>query len=213
MIGIYKITNKVNGKMYIGGSVDVERRRIEHFKPSRIKRLKHLPIYKAVDEFGREAFDFEVLAETTEENLVEREEYFIERYNAVKDGYNTVTTAHNMHDDEQKLKHSQLMTKRNNKNWQDEEYRRKMSEMNSNLQKERLKDPEYLAEKSAQLKQYTDSIKKPVGQYDKQGNLIAEFGGVREAERATGIGSSLISAVAKGKKYRKSAGGYVWKFL
>ena len=105
------------------------------------------------------------------------------------------------------------MTKRNNKNWQDEEYRRKMSEMNSNLQKERLKDPEYLAEKSAQLKQYTDSIKKPVGQYDKQGNLIAEFGGVREAERATGIGSSLISAVAKGKKYRKSAGGYVWKFL
>lgn len=30
MIGIYKITNKINGKMYIGQSNDIERRFKEH---------------------------------------------------------------------------------------------------------------------------------------------------------------------------------------
>ena len=37
IIGIYKITNKINGKGYIGQSNDIENREIEHFKALRKK--------------------------------------------------------------------------------------------------------------------------------------------------------------------------------
>lgn len=101
----------------------------------------------------------------------------------------------------------------NKKNWQDPKYRAKHSKLSSELQKKRLKDPEYLAKKSNDLKKYTDSIKKLIGQYDMNGKLIRTFKGVREASRATGTDSSRISAVASHKKYRKSAGGYRWEFI
>lgn len=101
----------------------------------------------------------------------------------------------------------------NKRNWQNKEYRERHSKLSSQIQKERLKDPKYLAKKSQQLKKYTDSLKKRVGQYTKDGKLINTFDGVREAERATGINSRQISAVCLHKKYRKSAGGYRWEFI
>lgn len=201
--------------MYIGASTRLMKRKTEHFKPSRIKAYKdRLPLYRAMDKYGRENFVFEVIERTSAEKLDEREEYYIKKYNTVEEGYNVVRTSHNMHDEEYtKEVHGSFFTEWNKKQWQDEDYRKKRSEHSSLVQKERLKDPEYLAEKSKQLKNYTDSIKKPVGQFDKQGNLIAEFGGVREAERATGVSSQSISKVASGQKYRKTAGGFVWKYL
>lgn len=214
MIGVYKITNKINGKMYIGASARLMKRKTEHFKPSRIKTYKdRLPIYRAMDKYGRESFVFEIIEKTTAEQLDEREEYYINKYNTVEEGYNVVSTSHNMHDREYtKEVHGSFFSEWNKKQWKNEEYRKERSKRSSEYQKERLKDPEYLAEKSKQLKKYTDSIKKPIEQYDKQGNLIAVYDGVREAERATGIGSAQISAVALGKPKRKSAGGFVWKY-
>lgn len=198
--------------MYIGGSTNLKHRNRDHFKPYRINRLGHLPIYRAMLEHGRENFEFEVIERTTEEDLNAREEYYINKYNTVEGGYNVVRTAHNMSDEEYvKGTHGEFFTKWNKKQWQDEDYKQKMSKQSSEVQKERLKDPEYLAEKSKQLKKYTDSIKKPVQQYDKQGNLIATFNGLREAGRQTGIQSSSIGKVANGK--RKTAGGFVWKYL
>lgn len=199
--------------MYIGGSTNLKRRKIDHFKPYRINKFKHLPIYEAMLKHGRENFEFEVIERTTEKDLNAREEYYINKYNTAEDGYNVIRTAHAMSDEEYvKETHGKFFVEWNKKQWQDKDYKRKMSKQSSEVQKERLKDPNYLAEKSKQLKQYTDSIKKPVEQYDKQGNLIAIYNGVREAERATGVESSQISAVALGKPYRKSAGGFVWKY-
>lgn len=198
--------------MYIGGSTNLKRRKIDHFKPYRINKFKHLPIYKAMLKHGRENFEFEVIERTTEKDLKAREEYYINKYNTVESGYNVIRTAHAMSDEEYvKEIHGKFFAKWNKKQWQDEDYKRKMSKQSSEVQKERLKDPEYLAEKSKQLKQYTDSIKKPVAQYDKQGNLIATFDGMRIAGRETGIQSSSIGKVANGE--RKTAGGFVWKYL
>lgn len=47
-------------------------------------------------------------------------------------------------------------------------------------------------------------------QYDLDGNLLNRFETVKQAEEATGVNNSKISAVASGK--RKTAGGYVWKY-
>ena len=51
---------------------------------------------------------------------------------------------------------------------------------------------------------------KPVIQYDKQGNFIAEYCSLRQAKRETGISNGGISENCNGT--RKSAGGFIWKF-
>lgn len=53
---------------------------------------------------------------------------------------------------------------------------------------------------------------KAVVQIDKDGNVVAEFEGVRIACRETGIDHRSIAAVAGGSITRKTAGGYYWKY-
>lgn len=58
------------------------------------------------------------------------------------------------------------------------------------------------------MKNKADSI--PVLQYSIDGQFIKEYPSMREAERQTGI--KAIWQVCIGKKYRKTAGGYIWKY-
>lgn len=58
------------------------------------------------------------------------------------------------------------------------------------------------------MKNKNDSI--PVLQFTKDGKFIKEYPSMREAERQTGI--KAIYQVCLGKKYRKTAGGYIWKY-
>lgn len=51
---------------------------------------------------------------------------------------------------------------------------------------------------------------KPITQYDRQGNFLAEFSCARDAERQLGIRCTSICEALKGK--RKTAGGYIWKY-
>ena len=84
MIGIYKITNLTNGKSYIGQSVHIERRWMEHCLPS-----ANSAIAKAIQKYGKEQFCFQVIEECLPEQLDEKEEYYISHYNTVvPNGYN-----------------------------------------------------------------------------------------------------------------------------
>lgn len=85
MVGIYKITNKINGKKYVGQSNNIERRFSEHC-------LRHeIPIDIAIQKYGKENFLFEVIEECSLDKLNSKEQYWIERENAFKDGYNCNT--------------------------------------------------------------------------------------------------------------------------
>lgn len=83
---IYKITNAVNGKVYIGKTADLERRKAEH-----MKKRRHF-IGKAINKYGPGAFVFEVLeGEIEDEALLNaREMYWIEalRSHDERFGYN-----------------------------------------------------------------------------------------------------------------------------
>lgn len=81
MIGIYKITNKINGKCYIGQSVDIERRFNEH-KNCKVDK----PLYRAFKKYGIDNFTFEILEECSQEELNEKEIYYIVFYNSTTDG-------------------------------------------------------------------------------------------------------------------------------
>jgi group I intron endonuclease len=86
IIGIYKITNKINGKIYIGKSTNISRRFSQH----KVKG-KESGIYvdEVIKEIGVDNFTFEVVEETSEKDLDERETYWIHFYDC-KDpkGYN-----------------------------------------------------------------------------------------------------------------------------
>ena len=56
------------------------------------------------------------------------------------------------------------------------------------------------------------SSSKQVIQLDLDGNFIAEYPSVREAERQTGIDHSNILKCCNEKKWVKSAGGFIWKY-
>ena len=81
MIGIYKITNKINGKCYIGQSINIEQRLKDHRNCKANK-----PLYRAFKKYGIENFDFEVLEECSKEELNEKEIYYIAFYNSTTDG-------------------------------------------------------------------------------------------------------------------------------
>jgi group I intron endonuclease len=85
--GIYKITNRCNGKTYIGQSVRIERRWIQHKAPCTRKRKTYLQ--NAFEKYGIENFDFEILQECTKEELNELEiKWIIELKSQGKAEYN-----------------------------------------------------------------------------------------------------------------------------
>lgn len=77
MIGIYKITNKINGQIYIGQSVDIDRRFTEHKTPNG----KMSPIKLEIKKYGKDNFLFEVIEECGADQLDDREVYWIEKLN------------------------------------------------------------------------------------------------------------------------------------
>lgn len=89
MIGIYKITNTLNNKCYIGQSINIENRWKQHIYESKNLR-RHYKIHLALSEFGIENFTFEVLEECPLDTNVlnERERYWIKYYNSFEEGYN-----------------------------------------------------------------------------------------------------------------------------
>lgn len=88
--GIYKITNLLNNKCYIGCSKNIEHRWIAHKSES---ILEHNPqynysIHRAFRKYGLDNFKFEIIELTNEMDLFKREVYWIEYYNSYFEGYN-----------------------------------------------------------------------------------------------------------------------------
>lgn len=85
---IYKITNRVNNKVYIGQThFTVEHRFKQHIKNFNIEHRKQ-PLYKAFAKYGLENFSVETLEEVEFDKLNEREMYWIAYYDSFKNGYN-----------------------------------------------------------------------------------------------------------------------------
>lgn len=83
---IYKITNKINNKIYIGQTTNYKRRFAEH-KRQRSGNEPEKVLYQAFSKYGIENFNFEIIEEC--ENYNEREIFWIKYYNSlVPNGYN-----------------------------------------------------------------------------------------------------------------------------
>ena len=88
--GIYKITNKINQKCYIGCSKNIEKRWNSHKSESVLEQFPqyNYSIHKAFRKYGLDNFSFEIIEEISENKLFDREKYWITFYNSYNDGYN-----------------------------------------------------------------------------------------------------------------------------
>ena len=84
--GIYKITNKINNKCYIGQSINIEER-WKHHKRYEIKN-SHYPLYQAFEKYGINNFNFEIIEECQQKELNSKEIYWISYFDSYYNGYN-----------------------------------------------------------------------------------------------------------------------------
>jgi group I intron endonuclease len=110
MIGIYAIKNIINNKMYIGQSLDIEKRFNMHIFNSENKSNKKIynyHLYKAFRKFGLENFKFIILEECLKNELLEKEILY---YNIYKPEYNNIQPNLNpMFDEKIKAKHQKSL--------------------------------------------------------------------------------------------------------
>ena len=74
--GVYKITNTITGEFYIGSSKDIKHRWNWHKSSAVHHKYPNSKMFKDMDEYGKDKFNFEIIEETT--ILREREQYWID---------------------------------------------------------------------------------------------------------------------------------------
>lgn len=214
-IGIYKITNQINGKVYIGQSVRIKQRWSQHCAESTKGTTL---LYQAMRKYGIKNFSFEVIEECLPEQLNEREIYWIAYYDSFnkEKGYNMTpggsepikVNPQEIYDLwDQGLCVSDILEKFEGKigHTTIQNYLNEYS--NYSVQESNRRG----GIKARQIAQENGNIFQPnriIKQYDLWGNYINTYSSQKEAERKTGINFETIGWVLIGK--RLQAGGYQW---
>nr|UWI13312.1 MAG: GIY-YIG catalytic domain protein [Bacteriophage sp.] len=181
---VYKITNKITGKVYIGiTNQGAGARYRHHWYEARIG--EPAPIHRSMAKYGEENFTLEIIdfADTYEE-LKEKEKYWIKQYDSMnrEKGYNLTEggdgTFGRMHSEETKDKIRQKAIGRK----VSEETKKKMSEA-----QKKYKDAH---------KAHADAIRvlnqKAVVAYDLEGNIVEEFNTTKECAEKYNTSSTTI---------------------
>lgn len=87
---IYKVVNKVNNKVYIGKTINPTSRKADHFREYKKDLGWNKTLYQAMNKYGQENFSFEVVEEVSDSDWGARENYWIEKYDSLKNGYNMI---------------------------------------------------------------------------------------------------------------------------
>lgn len=203
---IYKITNDINNKIYIGKTeFSIEKRFKEHCQDSK-KGYTNRPLYNAMNKYGIEHFNIELIEECN--NPEEREKYWIEYYRSFKYGYNATLGG----DGKRYLDYDLIIAT--------------YLELNSiidtakklNISEDSIHN--ILINNNIKIRSSAEINKEKYGvlvnQYNLKGEFIQTFLSLKDAliflGKDTGShgAKSHISDVCKGK--RKTAYGYIWRY-
>ena len=87
-IGIYKIENVVNGKVYVGQSLDIESRWKNHIYHLNKGDSPNSYLQRSWDKYGIDSFSFSIIESCAADELNSREIYWIDKFNSYECGYN-----------------------------------------------------------------------------------------------------------------------------
>ena len=205
---IYKYTNLLNNKVYIGKTKNIENRKYQHEHVTINKKTKFgnaLKKYKIIN------FKFEILKVIISDSILkldnllnELESYYIIKYNSYNEGYNLTLGGDGFigykHSNETIIKIKQ--SKQN------------MSTFTKNkISNSMMGDKNHRFGKSLNTlhkKNLIESRNIKIVQYDKLNNFIKEWDSLSQASKILGIDKGHISNCCKNK--RKTAGKFIWKY-
>ena len=217
---IYKIENKIDGKIYVGQTQrTLEERMKEHLKKS-CTVYGNSYIDRAIKKYGIEIFSVEIVEECeTLDELNEREIFWIKFYNCKKpNGYNLTDggegTSGHIVTEETRKKISESHKGKNGRICS-KETKAKISMAN----KGRIVSPEVRAILSAKHKgkKLSDSTKAKMAKSKKNKRIVRcietgkIFESISTAAKWTNITSSTLSNALAGRIL--TAGGYHWEFV
>lgn len=234
--GIYKILNIITYDFYTGSAVNFGNRWRQHRWELRRNIHGNEHLQNAWNKYGEDAFEFSILLYCDIENLLYYEQVV---YDGLKPTYNISPTAGSSlgvkHTAEARAKTSAALMRHvvspetrakmsaarmGNQNALGYKHSPEARAKNSAANRGRKKSPEHRAKMSAAhmgrkkspetRAKMSAAGSKPVLQYTKSGEFIAEYVSVKAAQAATGISRGHISLCCNGKQ--KSSGGFVWKF-
>lgn len=208
---IYKITNLINQKAYIGKTTNsIEKRWKEHQRESQRERAENRPLYRALNKYGVNNFIIELVEEVDVKELSEREIYWIGYYHTFQDGYNATLGGDGKILYDYDLIAELIISHKTTKEI--------CEELGCCQDIVRLVANKYQLE----ISRAPDCMHKPqsVLQYDKAGQYLRTFNSIREACRwledngyvsghLNGV-ATHIGEVCKGK--RKTAYKFKWKY-
>ena len=87
MQGIYKITNTVNGKCYVGKSKNIDERWYNHVYELNHNTHPNTHLQNAWNRYGKECFKFDIICECDLDEIDELERKYIKLYNACDQNY------------------------------------------------------------------------------------------------------------------------------
>lgn len=208
---IYKITNNINGKVYIGQTVTtLNKRWREHCCQAR-QGDKSYYLYNAMRKYGIENFSIEKIEDCANSDLNIREKYWIKYYDSFgSNGYNLTIGGDGVYIE----KHQQIIEL-----WKRglgiKEISNKVGYDRNTIARILSASNEYSVKESNRRAHLGTgkTLSKAVLQLDKKTEqIIAEYPSLAEAERITGINHSNISIVCNKKPGHNSAGGFKWKW-
>lgn len=211
---IYKITNDINGKIYIGKTLNTIRERWEeHCNDYQRRRCEKRPLYFAMNKYGIEHFHIELVEECSDKEINERERYWIEYYGSFKYGYNATLGG-----DGKNYIDYDLVVALYKENQNMSEVAKKLNILPETVSKI-LKNRNILTLTSQEVTARKTS--KPIQAFDINNNYLFSFGSVNDASRfllKKGLAKGPINGVtarlgqvANGK--RKTAYKMKWKWL
>jgi len=213
--GVYKITNIVTGKCYIGSSINIKRRWQQH-KENLGKNKHHAKhMQHSWNKYGKDAFIFEIVYECApiKDIVLFYEQLWIDFY-GFKNLYNQSPNAGSPLGRILSLETKEKIRKSCSGKKHSEEARKKMSDSRKGKPLS-LKHRQALSKQRKNLsleeKAKRASVRgKRTKQIDlKTGLVIKEWDSMEQAGKILSI--TNISRCCNGK--RKTAGGYIWRYV
>lgn len=222
---IYKATNKINGKEYVGQTNNTLGERKKQHIQSALNSRKEPTNYfhKAIKKYGKDNFKWEILEDNIlSENLNEREKYWIKYYDTFNNGYNlTEGGDHDNHLQKWKENNPEMAIESAKRGYN---LMRQILEQNPEKDKQRQEKAirgmkKYVEEHKEEWSQHSyetylkhkEQVDKQFAEFHKQQSkkvICIETGMIypstSEAGRQTKISQSNISACCRGQ--RQSAG-------